>query len=596
MRRLAIIDLAGGDQPIFNETGDVGVLFNGEIYNFRELRRELEAKGHRFRTHGDTEVLVHLYEEHGAAFLGRLDGMFAFAIWDAKRRRALLARDRFGVKPLYLARTKAGLAFASETKAMAAAGWIHPDIDRRALAEYFRFAWIPEPTTMWKSVTRLTSGHYLEVRDGVPGEPVRYHRHVIGGAPPKSRARIDDELVRLIQSATERQLVSDVPVGLFLSGGLDSSLLAAAACRKGAELPCHTIQFRTEDVAGDPVEEDVVHARALARALGLDLHVHEIAPNAVELLPRLLRHMDDPAADPAIITAYLISEAARPVTKVLMSGMGADEIAGGYRRAIGARALAPFYRLPEPARRGLAAAAARIAQLVRVPEASRRPTLRRIHKALSRVPADLPELPEMLATWTSLELIRGLGLAAPKPIWPEIERGVDLHRPDDALEACLAFDLAAYLPSHNLLYCDKASMAASVEVRVPFLDNELAAYLMALPPSEKVSGSATKVALRRAAEQLLPQSIIRRKKTGFGAPIRSWLRNELRPMVDDLLAPATVRARGLLDPEGVTRILRIDRSDTSDQSYTVWALLTLEIWCREVMDAARAPLDPLVEL
>lgn len=584
MRRLAIIDLAGGEQPVFNETGEIGILYNGELYNYRELRRRTEQRGHRYYTQSDTEVLVHLYEEFGPDFVRDLDGMFAFAIWDAKKQSALLARDRFGIKPLYLTRTPEGLAFASETKSLAAAGWVTPEIDPSMLGSYFRFAYVPQPATMWRGVEQLPPGHLLEVRRGTPLPSRRYHRHRLGGAPRRSAAALDREVEELLRAAVRRQLIADVPVGLFLSGGLDSSMIAAVASQLGASLPCHTIEFRSVDRAGDPVEEDAPYAREVARHFGLLLHVHTLSPDAAELLPRLLRHMDDPAADPAILTAYMIAEAARPVSKVLLSGMGADELAGGYRRHVAARALAPFYGLPERARAGIASAAWRGAGLLRGPSEARYPALRRIRKVLSGVRASTAELPESLATWTSDDLLQQLGVAPPATRWDALGEAFAGELPDDPLEACLAFDLAMYLPSHNLLYVDKATMAASVETRVPFLDNDLSAFLLGLPPEQKVSGTTMKVALRRAARGMLPPSILKRRKTGFGAPIRAWLGRELRPMVDDLLSPEAVRRRGLLDPAGVAAILDTHRRGTVDVAYTVWALLSLEVWCREVLD------------
>jgi asparagine synthase (glutamine-hydrolysing) len=589
MRRLAIIDLATGDQPIFNETGDLGVLFNGEIYNYRELRRLAESRGHRFRTESDTEVLVHLMEEFGPAFVSRLDGMFAFAIWDAPRRRCLLGRDRFGVKPLHLAWTKAGLAFASETKALAAAGWIRPELERSSLGSYMRFGWVPDPDSMWKGVARLPPGHTIEVVEGEPRRPVCYHRHTVGSRlTARSPRDVDGEIGSLLRAAVERQLVADVPVGLFLSGGLDSSLIAAAAHRLGRRLPCHTIEFRLKDHAEDPSEPDSPHARDLANRLGFDLHVHTIEPRAVDLLPSLMRAMDEPAGDPAIITAYLIGDAARSVSKVLLSGMGADELMGGYRRHLAAHALTPLYALPRAIRTPFTRIAHGWSRYMNSFDMRKYPALRRIQKASSSLPMDVSALPEAFATWTPPELIERLGLAAPESRWPAVCGLLDGPAPSDPVDACLAFDVTTYLPSHNLHYMDKATMAASVEVRVPFLDNELAAYMLALPHDEKVRWKTTKVALRRAGKDMLPPSILKRSKTGFGAPIRSWLSGELRPMVQELLSVSAVCKRGIFDPKGVERIVTLFERNEADLAYPVWFLLSFELWCQQVLDPANS--------
>jgi len=587
MRRLAIIDLAGGQQPIFNETGEVGVLFNGEIYNFRELRRQCEAKGHVFSTRSDTEVLVHLYEDRGPDFVSLLNGMFAFVIWDEPRRLALLARDRFGIKPLHLAQAREGLAFASEIKAMAAARWLTPQMNHATLSAYMRFGWVPDKLSMWQGVTRLGPGEYQVVERGVVRAPVRYYRHRIGFARGRPDLEVDRVLDRLLDDAVERQLVADVPVGLFLSGGIDSSLLAHAAYRRAHSLPCHTVAFRDHDRRdlGDP---DVEYARLLAKRLGLDIHVHTVEPDTTSLLPAMMRALDEPAADPAILNAYLIAKAAASTSKVLLSGMGADEIAGGYRRHFAAHLMGPFYRLPAELRRGLVGLARQGVGLMPSDSLASRPLLRRIRKALSSVPADPTTMGEAFAVWLEPDLLQGLGLSESAETGDGVRKAVEVADAGDALASCLAFDVAAYLPSHNLFYTDKATMAASVEVRVPYLDNDLAEYVMDLHHRHKLRYQATKLVLRRAAYRHLPSEIARRTKTGFGIPIRSWLRESLRPMVMDLLSPAAVRRRGLFRPEGVAKILELFDSNAMDLAYPIWALLSLEVWCQETMDRPAA--------
>lgn len=580
MRRLAIVDLAGGDQPIFNEDGTVGVLFNGEIYNHRELRRELVARGHRFRTQSDTEVLVHLYEDEGPAFVSRLDGMFAFCVWDAKTKTALLARDRFGIKPLHLHRAAKGLAFGSEIKALVSGGWLEPQANLNALPSYLAFGWVPEDESMWKGVERLPPGCLLVVRQGVVSSPVRYHRHQVANGAANS-----PEAVRqLLREAVQRQVMADVPVGLFLSGGLDSSLLAAVASERGLQLPCHTVIFDEDEERTDPVDSDAPYARAVAHHFGLPLHEHHIRADHGSLLPRLVRQLDEPAADPAIINAFLIAEAARPTTKVLLSGMGADEVAGGYRRHVAAHLLRPYFAgVPQAARQFVSLGAER-AGGSRIPGLATQPFVRRILKALERLPVDMADLGQSFASWTPPDFQKAL-TGPPRRMWPRVAEQVELAEPSDPLAVVMAFDMAMYLPSHNLHYMDKMTMAASVEVRVPFLDNALATALLRAPSNSKMSFSSTKCELRAAARGLVPDAILKRPKTGFGAPIRAWLDGSLREMTDDLLSPTAVRRRGLFDSRDVQAMLRCLRDGSRDVAIPVWGLLTLELWFLEVLGA-----------
>jgi asparagine synthase (glutamine-hydrolysing) len=582
MRRLSIIDIEGGQQPIFNETGGVAVLYNGEIYNFIELRRDLEARGHRFKTRSDTEVIVHSYEEYGPSFVERLDGMFAFVVWDATHKRALFGRDRFGIKPLHLASTRHGLAFASEIKAMVAAGWIEPQLNRAAVPSYVRLGWVPDQLSLWQGVRRLPPGHFLEVVGGVEKEPECYHRHRIGGSPRKSTPEVDEELDSLLRAAVARQLVADVPVGVFLSGGIDSSLLVAMAAGR-TDLPCHTIDF-PNDATGDLGESDAGYARLVADTFGLDLTIHSLEPNTAELLPQMMRALDEPSGDPAVLNAYLLAKAARPHTKVLLSGMGADEVAGGYRRHSAARWSSPLYRLPLPLRSSIASAARFASSKLAIPLLSEMPLVRRIRKGLGRLPADVEQVPESFAVWLDSERTRSLGLSDRSDAWAQVTRGLEPPYPTNPLEACLGFDVTTYLPSHNLFYTDKTTMAASVEVRVPYLDNALSEFLMGLPIDQKVSLNSTKLALRRAARKRLPEAVWKRKKTGFGLPIRAWLRGDLKSMRNDLLSAEAVRRRGLFAPEGVRHLIDSFDRRLADVAYPIWHLLALEIWCREVLE------------
>ncbi|MBP9113878.1 MAG: asparagine synthase (glutamine-hydrolyzing) [Polyangiaceae bacterium] len=587
MRRLSIIDLSSGDQPIWNEDDTIGVLFNGEIYNFRELREELEKKGHRFRTHSDTEVIVHLYEEEGDRFLSRLSGMFGIFLWDRKKKRALIARDRYGIKPLYLCSSNAGIGFASEIKSLLAMGITRPAIDPTWVADYLRFLWIPEPRTAWQGVRKLAPGCYFTIERGVVQEEKRYFRPSV-----KEHERSDEEAFAALREtfakAVERQLVADVDVGVFLSGGFDSTSVAAMA--KTKRLPAYTIAI--DEQAGDPVDsgaEDVRYAREVANMLGIPLREFQASPDVLAELTRLVPFGDDPIADPAILHTFRICDAARSTSKVLLSGMGADEIAAGYRRHTVARYAEGIYRLPS-ALRTMASTGGEFVK--RAGWGTKHPWQRRVSKLLNALPPDRVDFPFELASYTPHDVIAQLGLVGTSnaDLFETISSRVDADK-NDLLQSTMAFDVGMYLPSHNLHYVDKMSMAASVEVRVPFLDHEFAEIATSLSNRLRVHNGTGKWALRRAFESFVPESVRTRSKVGFGSPIRHWLRGPLRPVVERMLSSERIRTRGHLSIEGVQQLLA--RSASEDLAYTVWALMTLEIWSETVLDRhANAAANP----
>ncbi len=574
MRRLAIIDIAGGDQPIWNEDHTIAVLYNGEIYNYRELRAFCEAKGHHFKTESDTEVIVHLYEIYGDDFVSKLNGMFAICLWDEPRKRALLIRDRFGIKPLYLRRTKAGVAFASEIRAFKAMGITQVQFDPQWAGDYLRFLWIPEPRTAWEGVERMAPGTYLVIEDGLERGVRRYYRPKIG--PGDGRT---EEIPRLLRKSVERQLLSEVPVGVFLSGGLDSSILASLAAESGANIPAHTIRLKSGG-ARDAGAEDAEYAAVVAKGLGLRQYEHEIDSDFVDWLPKIVNWTDDPIGDPALIHTYLICSRAKEESTVLLSGMGADELNGGYRRHIAAHAMAPLYGLPTPLVELATGAVNRAAHAFGL-LATKSQLARRIQKAGSALPADPRHLAIRYAEWTSHERIESLGLRITS--FEELAASLDERvevRGGDLLTRALAFDVGMYLPSHNLRYVDKMSMAASAEVRVPFLDHELADELLALPDRDRVRGATGKIALRSAASALVPPSVLRRPKVGFGAPLRDWMTGHLGDVVQDTVMRPNAEIRSWLDGRGLDGL--IEANGEEDLSYTIWGLLTLELWARAV--------------
>ena len=588
-QRLSIIDLSpAGRQPMPNEDGTLWILFNGEIYNFADLRPGLEAKGHRFRSHTDTEAVLHLYEEEGVECLQRLNGMFALAIWDSKRGELLLARDRFGIKPLYYAFTAGNFAFASEMKSLLAALDLPRQLNLEALHRYLTFLWVPEPDTILESVKKVPAGHWMRV--GPAGVEVhRYWDLRLEPAQGISAHSAAERLRELLQQAVVRQKVADVPVGAFLSGGLDSSTIVSLMTSAGhPPSRVYAAGFAPEDQKYERFPDDLKYARQVAQHLGLEVEEIILRPQMAELFPRLIWNLDEPLADPAIIPAYLICRAAQPTSKVLLSGMGGDEILGGYRRHLTERYVAMYHLVPGPLRKMV------LDPLINLlPSGGAHPLVAQFRYAKKLVRgASLP--PGM----------RYIGYCS----WMSDGQKEQLYTPDvrsalqdtssnqrhaeflaqvahaDPISQMLYLDTMLYLPGHNLNYTDKMSMAASVEVRVPFLDNDVVDFAATLQPDFKVRGFTGKYLLRRAMNGVLPREVLHRGKAGFGAPIRAWLHHDLRDMVGDLLSKERLQRRGLFDPDAVQRLVGDNQRGKEDNSYQIWALLTLELWMQTFLE------------
>ena len=589
--RLSVLDLSGaGHQPMAGEDGRVWIVYNGEVYNFRELRADLERRGCRFHSQTDTEVILRLYELDGCDGFSRLNGMFALAIWDGRSQRLHLARDRFGIKPLYYASTSDRFMFASEMKALIRAGLV-PSLNLEAVHAYLSFLWVPEPETILDGVRKIPAGHVLTVS---PSCPVAAPRPFWSPAVHASNGHFGDErdaadaVRESLARAVTRQAVADVPVGAFLSGGLDSSAVVALMVGGGhAPAHVHSIGFRPEDQRYERDADDLPFARQVASELGLPQHEVLLDADVVDLLPRLVWHLDEPLADPAVIPMYLVCREARGYTKVLLSGVGGDELFGGYRRHASHTLLSAYAHLPAAIQCGIRAA------LDAVPSGGTRPWVagvRRAKKLLRAAPFPAGEQYIQTCTWMDAALkqsiysdtLRGhlVGLHAERRHREVLAEAAAL----DPLAQMLYLDTRLYLPSHNLNYADKMSMAASVEVRVPFLDNDLVDLAWRLPSSLKVRGLTGKYILKRALEGIVPRAIIDRPKTGFAAPIRGWLANNLQEMIGDLLSPAQVTRRGLFDSGGVSRLVGELRGGRADVSFPVWALLTLELWQRAYLD------------
>ena len=567
-RRLSIIDLDHGHQPIANEDGSVVVVQNGEIYNYRELKRELERAGHSFRTDCDTEVLVHLYEEHGEGFAERLRGMFAVALWDDRRRRLLLARDRFGIKPLYYRHAGGDLSFASELKALIQQPGFSREIDPRAVAAYLAFNSIPAPLTIFAEARKLPPGHLLSWHGGEV-ELSRYARPApvaAGDVRREPAAALEAELREVLRDSIRAHLVADVPVGVLLSGGVDSGGITALAAAEAPEaLKTFSIGFEESGF------DELSRARLVAERYGTDHHELILRPDAVELLPKLVDAFDEPFGDSSALPTYLVSELAVGEVKVALSGEGGDELFGGYYTYVAdqlAPRLGPLAALASPL-------------IERLPSRHDRVGFDYKAKRFARA-AKLPPL-ERHHGWKeifSAEQRRAL-LGAHDPGWDPL----DLYRERYAetagaepLARMQDVDLGIYLADDLLVKTDRLSMAHSLELRVPFLDQRVAEFALALPTRHKVRGLAKKRLLRRTLAPLLPKEVVHGRKQGFSIPIAGWLRGPLEPFARETLAAATLERQGLLDPAVVTPLLDRHCSGGEDLSRQLWGLMALTLW------------------
>ena len=601
-RRLSIIDLsASGHMPMCNEGGTVWITYNGEIYNFRDLRRELASKGHRFISETDTEVLIHLYEQEGPDCVRRLNGMFAFAICDLRGSKPLvfMARDHFGIKPFYYVQQGGRLACASEIKALLEVPGIDAEIDYQALHQYLTFLWVPDPRTMFRGVLKLPAGHYAVWRDGKL-EITQYWDLTLPALDtefPKSEAELLDEVRNRFRRSVESQMVSDVPLGAFLSAGLDSSSIVAMMSAVSRQpVRTYTITFPEKYRIGENTLDDPEVAARVARHLGCDHRHIVVEPDVTSVLEKLSWHMDEPTADPAIMAAYLVCREARSDVKVLLSGVGGDEIFAGYRKYYAHRWAELYRRVPAPIRKSIDSAVLKLPGF-------RGTTLKgtvRLAKKMARSASLLPE-ERFIANGTYLNEQDKWELYT-----PALRDVIGKSNPAATHEACfervrdaeflnqmLYVDTKIFMPSLNLAYNDKMSMASSVEVRVPFLDRELAEFVAwNVSPSLKLKGvirPTTKYIFRRAMRDILPDEVLRQPKAGFAAPIDYWLANDLHETVDDLLSEPQLRERGLFRPQLVRKYVEEQRQGKGDWSMQIWQFLTLELWMRNFLDGrARA--------
>ena len=588
-RRLSIIDTSpGGHEPMFTEDRRFAIILNGEIYNYKELRKELEGGGEVFTTKSDCEVLLKAFRKWNVGCLDKLNGMFAFAVWDDLEKTLTLVRDRAGIKPLFCAQIGTNFAFASEIKAILSTGMIRPELDHEALNQSLTFLWPVPPHTMFKGVAQLLPGHYLVWKNGEVTTNQWWDLDFSTEETGRDERLWSERVLDTLDRVTELEMVADVPLGAFLSGGVDSSALVALMTRHSKQnISTYTTGISAEDLRYDIIPDDVEWSRRVAELLPVDYHETLLTPDVAELLPILVRHQEAPIIDMAI-PSYLISQQARATQKVMLSGMGGDEVFGGYPRQM----------------------AMQIAGLTDiVPSAVRRPIMKAAESMLygglpGRFTAPIRNAKKFARSAAMDFEDRYLGFgtyftdAMKSDLYSEQMRhemsGFDAYRHHrEYFDRCrdaspinrmLYVDFKTFMPALNLDTTDRTSMAANLEVRVPYLNKELLDLVARIPSRLKIKGLKRKYILKKAVESILPKEIIYRKKAGFGAPIRSWLRGALRPMIDDLLGETTIKKRGLFDPAAVRGLIADLRSGKEDLSLHIFQLLTLELWFQQFLD------------
>ncbi len=574
MRRLSIIDLAGGHQPITNEDDSVAVVFNGEIYNYRELRAALVARGHRFKTASDTEVLVHLWEDLGLDFAAQLNGMFAFALLDRRQRKLVLGRDHVGIKPLYYARVERGLVFGSEVKVVLESGWVPRRLDLDALGQYLAWEYSPGAATLLKDVRRLPPASLLEFDLASGRHSIRRYWSPLRAAgsvqpPPRSAAEYEEAVDATIARRVHAQLISDVPLGAFLSGGVDSSIVVAAM----GEAQTFSIGF------DDPSYNELKWSQQVATHLGVSHHTEIIRPDVRGLFDRLMYFLDDPIADVSIFPTYLVSQLAARQVKVVLSGDGGDELFGGYETFLAQEKAQLWDTVPAWVRRGV------VAPMVEAlpPTAAKKGLVNKAKRFVAGASMD-PALGH--ARWRLFldEPERRRLFVAPayaqlsSPVGAHIEKLNAEAAELDARDRALYVDFGSYLVDNCLTKVDRMSMACSIEARVPLLDKEVVELAFQVPAELKYTSSQTKVLLKRVAARHVPRQCVYRPKQGFSIPIKNWLKTEFRDLLEDSLSPRRISAEGLFDVMEVMRLKNEHLANRANHSHILWGLLVFQDW------------------
>lgn len=576
MRRLSIIDLNTGDQPIFNEDRSLAIVFNGEIYNYRELRTALLAKGHRFATASDTEVIVHLYEEKGADAVKELSGMFGLAIHERDSDRVFLARDRLGIKPLYYAETPEGLYAASEIKSLLAIPSIGRTLDEVALDQYFSLLYIPAPRTIFREIRKLLPGHVLIKDPGRPAVVERYWRVKSEPQPLRSEPEFVEEFRWRFDAAVKSHLVADVPLGVFLSGGIDSGALVASMARAGASTQTLSLGFPPEYRDFDERR----HAKLVSDRYGTAHQEIVVEPKIHETVHTLARTFDEPMGDSGAVPNYLVCKGARRSVTVALSGLGGDELSAGYQRYLGMQLAERYGKLPKLVREGV------VRRLVEaMPEPAK--GARAVDQAKRFVRhAALPWVERFYAFSSPMDRSYRAGLYTPA-LRARVEldsalalmRQLALEQPDaDPINRMLCIDLQSYMVDDLLTVADRTSMAVSLELRVPYLDHSLVEFMAGVPGSLKIRGMQKKHFLKVAFQRDLPAEILHRRKSGFSLPVARWLREDLRDLLEDTLSLSRLNRDGLYDPKVVAELKREHYTRKQDRSSVLWALLMFHLW------------------
>lgn len=586
-RRLSIIDLNSGRQPISNEDGTLWIVYNGEIYNFPELRNQLLAKGHLFKTHTDTEVIVHLYEEFGDGCVKHLRGMFAFALWDARKKRLLLARDRVGIKPLYFAETSDSLLFASEIKALLVDSELRREVDPQAIDTFLTFNYVPGGDTLLRGVRKLEPGHYLVLERG----QIKIERYWDLRFPAEKRQGSFDsaaeELNELLRRTVRDHMISDVPVGILLSGGVDSTALLSFMVREtNRDIKSFTVGF-----SGEQFADERFYAKMAAKKFGSQHYETTItASDFQEFLPKYVGHMEEPVCEPPAVALYYVTKMARQHVKVLMSGEGGDEAFAGYQNYRNGVWVERVKALGQP---WAGAAASGVKQLARIPGFAR----------LSKFPAMMN---------TPLDRYYYSRTSSPFSFFrrnkfefytPSFQQAIDPHFVDRQMALCFAnvqgqspldqmlyVDTKTWLPDDLLIKADKITMANSLELRVPLLDHKVLEFAASLPDSYKVNGFTTKYILKKVFDGRVPKEILKRKKSGFPVPVQPWLAHDLKDFTHDLLLDRKTLQRGYFEQPAMEQLLAAHGSKSADHSLEIFSLITLELWHRRFVDAQEVSL------
>jgi len=591
MRRLSILDLASGHQPIPNEDGTVLVVCNGEIYNYRELTESLRALGHRFKTQSDSEVVVHLYEQYGDDFVTRLNGMFAFALWDVRRRRLLIGRDRLGIKPMYYRDSGSQLLFSSEAKAILAATGDKVTVDPQSIGDYLALGYVPAPRSIFNGLSKLAPASLLVSEAG----QTNITRYWTPAGAPESGGTEDEwaaAFLSTMQSAVLSQMVSDVPLGAFLSGGIDSSTVVALMARQSSK-PVKTYSIGFDTAAGAGYYNELPWARRIAKLFNTDHREIVVRPDVARLLPRLLWHLDEPVADSAFITTYLVAQFAREDVTVILSGVGGDELFGGYRRYLDGY-YDRYYRLAPPwLRRHV------LNPLVNVLPSDRHSRWMNLFRHL-RAYLQSHDGPFEARYRAYVQVFNRASVATllkdTPPHGPDaLDVAFDEIRNAHSADRMMRVDLLTQLPDDLLMLTDRMTMATSLECRVPFLDNTVIDLSLRMPAHVKIRGRRLKHVLKRALSELLPAEILERGKRGFGAPVGAWFKQELAPLIRQVLSRESVEHRGVFHWDIVQRIIQLHDGNREDYTDHLLALTNFELWSRIYVDG-RTPDDVESEL